>query len=163
MLNDVYQTNAMLAEPDRKDQSLLGFYAHVQGYGDLDGNFGHWIGYPPSQWIEGFLIHPPLGLDPKDLEYQAIIDNSWDTPWFSAGEFCGSRGLEFPIAGFRIRLNGFAKNSYAVTYMGKFMDGEITGPITSQGRCASKTGMPLVALYINLFPKAEADNAEKCV
>jgi hypothetical protein len=156
--SEKHQSAVQLPNMALPDKNRSDVRVHVQGHGDVEGGFGHWIGCAPSQWIEGFSIVPPAGLDNEDLEYQAIIGICWDTPWCTGGTFCGSRGIEFPIAGFSIRLNGPAASSYMLTYTGQFMDGEVVGPITPQGRCVSKTGAPLVALRIDWVLKTEADN-----
>ena len=68
---------------------------------------GDWLGEKGSKrWIEGFGIAPTKLLEPKDLEYQAVLGKGWLSPWVEGGQFCGSRGMALPILGLRLRLRG---------------------------------------------------------
>jgi len=72
--------------------------AHVQKTGDVGQDFGTWLGTKGSKlWIEGFGISPPEGLQPEDIEYQAVLGKGWMSPWVTAGKFCGSRGMALPL------------------------------------------------------------------
>jgi hypothetical protein len=56
--------------------------AHVQRTGDMPGRIGEWVGTRGSGlWIEGFSLAPHDGIEPSDVEYQAVLGRGWLSPW----------------------------------------------------------------------------------
>jgi hypothetical protein len=150
-----------LVQPGREDTSattafaaqaseMLTLLAHVARAGDVAVGGGVWAGrLGGGVAIEGFAVTPGGAIKPDDIEYQAILGSDWATPWHSAGDFCGSRGLSLPILGARVRLRGEAAKSYSVNYWGNFIGvGEI-GPIADGAVCAA-AGAPLEAFRVVL-------------
>jgi hypothetical protein len=122
--------------------------AHVRNTGDVSGPGGRVLGVPGSNApIEGFAVTPGTGLTQDDIEYQAILGNSWNTPWFAAGEFCGSRGMLLPLLGVRIRLKGAAAEVFTCRYVGHFQGR--AEPVTAEDGAACAAGdAPLEALQV---------------
>ena len=128
--------------------------AHIQKTGDVGQDFGTWLGAKGSKlWIEGFGISPPDGLEPEDIEYQAVLGKGWTSPWVTAGKFCGSRGMALPLLGFRVRLSEKASRSHTVTYSATFTDGTEVGPVSDGEPCDSVNLTPLEALNISVEKK----------
>jgi hypothetical protein len=136
--------------------------AHIQTRGDVGANFGDWLGHRGSQnWIEGFALSVPDGINPGDLSYQAVLGRGWLSPWFDAGQYCGSRGVALPLLGFRMRLQGAAAEEYEISCSAAFIDGTSCGPVGSDETCESASLAPLEALLINLTPKARKSGKAK--
>jgi len=133
----------------------LTLLAHIRNSGDVTGPGGRWLGTAGRNApIEGFAVSPGPAVAPGDLEYQAILGNSWNTPWFTAGEFCGSRGMLLPLLGFRVRLKGTAAEAFEVRYMGSFAGG--SSPVTGQdGEACTQGDSALEAIQI-VIVKREA-------
>jgi Clostridial hydrophobic W len=128
--------------------------AHVQKTGDVGQDFGTWLGKKGSKlWIEGFGISPPEGLQPEDIEYQAVLGKGWMSPWVTAGKFCGSRGMALPLLGIRVRLSEKASRTHTVTYSATFIDGTEVGPGVDGEPCDSANLAPLEALNISVERK----------
>ncbi len=130
---------------------LLRTTVHFQSRGDVVADSGSWIGQLGDLLpIEGFQLEA-AGLNPGDITYQGVMGQDWVTPWFEAGEYCGSRGLNLPILGYQIRLSEEASQRFTVEYYGIF-DGAITiGPLMD-GVC-SADGKSLTALCVSLRQK----------
>jgi hypothetical protein len=129
--------------------------AHIQTRGDIGAKFGEWLGEQGSQnWIEGFAVAAPEGIDPADLSYQAVLGRGWLSPWVEAGQYCGSRGMALPLLGFRIRLQGKAAEQFDITCSASFIDGTSAGPVGDDETCESESLAPLEALQVSLTPKA---------
>jgi hypothetical protein len=125
--------------------------AHFQSLGDVSGKLGEWIGQPQSgRSIEGFQLTPPVGIDPNDIEYHAVLGTNWLSPWLKSGQFCGSRGLALPLRGFNLRLIGAAARQYSCVYSARFVDGSQSGPVISGQVCMAATMAPLEAFQIVL-------------
>jgi len=130
--------------------------AHVRGIGDLKTIGADWTGRPNGNApIEGFAIMPIGMIGEDSLEYQGVLGNNWNTPWFSAGEFCGSRGLALELLGFRLRLKDSAAAEFECNYWGSFVGKGIIGPI-ADGEVCEAEGAPLEALRIVITPRAAA-------
>jgi hypothetical protein len=128
----------------------LTLVAHVERAGDITVQGGSWVGQPGSRGaIEGFAITPGAGIDPADIEYQAVLGSDWTTPWLAGSEFCGSRGLSLPLLGVRIRLRGDTARDFTCTYWGSFVGAGESGP-TQEGAVCAKGGTPLEALRVVL-------------
>ena len=130
--------------------------AHVRNTGDVTGPGGRWLGVPGSNApIEGFAVTAGGDLAPGDLEYQAILGNSWNTPWFSGGEFCGSRGMLLPLLGVRVRLKGEAQARFTCRTIGRFVGR--AEPVTgADGEACVAGDAPLEALQVVVVPRDEA-------
>jgi hypothetical protein len=127
--------------------------AHVSGVGDVRRRQGQWLGVAGSgKTIEGFAVEPEALLDPKAVEYQAILGNNWSTPWFAGGEYCGSRGLLLPLLGFRVRLAQAAAD-YECLYWGQFIGGQTTGP-HHDGEACQAGDAPLEAIQVVIRRRA---------
>jgi hypothetical protein len=128
--------------------------AHIQTRGDVPGPFGEWIGETGSQnWIEGFAINAPEGIDPADLSYQAVLGRGWLSPWVEAGQYCGSRGMALPLLGLRVRLTGDAAEQYEISCSASFVGGAAAGPVGNDETCEAETLAPLEAIQVTLAPR----------
>ena len=134
----------------------LRLLVHVEGVGDRAQAGSEWAGDTSGQRsIEGFAITLPVGMAASDLEYQGIMGEDWRTPWFEAGAFCGSRGLQLPLLGFRIRLVGQAAERYECRASGHFARVGPVGPVGSGEDC-SADNMPLTAMRVEILPREAA-------
>jgi len=128
--------------------------AHIQGQGDVGARFGDWLGERGSKnWIEGFSINAPAGIDPADLTYQAVLGRGWLSPWMEAGQYCGSRGMALPLLGLRVRLSGDAADLYEVSCSATFIGGTSAGPVGNDETCEGTTLAPLEAIQVILSPR----------
>ncbi len=128
--------------------------AHIQTRGDVGAKFGTRLGDAGSQnWIEGFAIAAPEGINPADLSYQAVLGRGWLSPWVDAGDYCGSRGMALPLLGLRVRLTGAAAEAYDLSCEVSFIDGTSAGPVGSDETCEGENLAPLESILINLTPK----------
>ncbi len=144
--------------PDAVAQSGTGatMLVHVEGVGDHTTSADDWVGDTTGQRaIEGFALGLPAGMNSSDLEYQGIMGEDWRTPWFEAGAFCGSRGLQLPLLGFRLRLVGDAAERYDCKAYGQFARQGAIGPIASGEDCHADN-MPLTAMKVEITPKDTA-------
>jgi hypothetical protein len=137
-------------------QQRFDMLAHIQTRGDVGAKFGTWLGEPGSQnWIEGFAIAVPEGIDAADLSYQAVLGRGWLSPWVEAGAYCGSRGMALPLLGLRVRLTGAAAAEYDVTCSATFVGGTSAGPVGNDETCEGAELAPLEAFMVTLTPKGK--------
>ncbi len=142
------------AHPPAAPTDTMNVVAHIQSHGDVGAKFGDWLGEPGSQnWIEGFSITAPEGIDPADFTYQAVLGRGWLSPWVEAGQYCGSRGMALPLLGLRIRLNGAAAEQYEISYSASFVGGAEAGPVGNDETCEAETLAPLEAIQVVLTPR----------
>jgi len=140
--------------PAREKVDLM---AHIQTRGDVGAKFGVWLGERGSQnWIEGFAVAAPEGMDPAELSYQGVLGRGWLSPWVEAGQYCGSRGMALPLLGLRVRLQGEAAENYELTVEASFIDSTTAGPVGQDETCEGSTLAPLEALKVTLTPKKKA-------
>ncbi len=119
-------------------QPRVEILAHIQRHGDLRFNDGDWAGCVGQRvWIEAFAITPMGGLEAEDLEYKGLTANGWETPWMTAGNMCGSRGLGTPLIGFSIRLRGAAAERFDCVYEGAFVSGHCSTAGRNGSPCRS--------------------------
>ena len=146
---DTIATPATQQSPESQAAEVL---AHVKNAGDVRGGLDAWVGTPRSgRWIEGFCIMPPADIAPDEIEYKAVFDHTWSSPWTTAGQFCGSRGVSLPIFGFGVRLLGAAAQTYSCDYSATFLDGAMAGPVSDGALCeAAGSLVPLEAIRITL-------------
>jgi len=136
--------------------------AHIQRAGDVGVRFGEWLGTKGSkQWVEGFGIAAPQGINAEEIEYQAVLGRGWLSPWTTAGKFCGSRGMALPLLGFNLRLRGKMAERFDCAYAGTFTDGTEVGPVPAGRACEAPSLAPLESLRIDLVPRAQAASAAK--
>ena len=141
----------------RIPDGALTLTVHVEGHGDRTAAAGVWGGDTGGQRsIEGFSISLPAGMSASDLEYQGIMGEDWRTPWIEAGAFCGSRGLQLPLLGFRLRLVGEAADRFDCRAHGHFARRGVVGPVSSGEDCHADS-MPLTAMMLEITPKAAAE------
>ena len=134
---------------------------HVEGVGDRLEPSNEWVGDTSGQRaLEGFALSLPAGMDPADLEYQGIMGEDWRTPWFEAGAFCGSRGLQLPLLGFRLRLVGEAAARFDCQAYGQFARAGVVGPVASGEDCDADN-LPLTAMKVEITPKVVQPAAPK--
>ncbi len=127
--------------------------AHIQAIGDQLKPNGEWAGDGGGEHpIEGFQIDVPDDVLAAEIEYQAVMGEDWRTPWFNAGTFCGSRGLELPLLGFRVRLTGQAAEQYACTAWGRFATGAVVGPVRASEEVEADR-MPLTGMRVEFTRK----------
>ena len=128
--------------------------AHIQSRGDVGAKFGDWLGERGSKnWIEGFALQAPEGVDPSELSYQAVLGRGWLSPWSEAGQYCGSRGMALPLLGLRVRLTGEAAEQFELSCMATFVGGATAGPVGNDEACEGDTLAPLEAFQITLTPR----------
>jgi hypothetical protein len=153
-LLDGQAPTAPVAPPAPTPAERRELLAHIQSRGDVGAKFGEWLGERGSQnWIEGFSISAPEGIDPADLSYQAVLGRGWLSPWVEAGEYCGSRGMALPLLGLRIRLSGDAAEQYEVSTSASFIGGTSAGPVGNDETCEGDTLAPLEAFQVTLSPR----------
>ena len=146
-------TAAPVAAPGATGMTL----AHVEGRGDLSSPSEEWVGDTAGlRSIEGFALTLPPGMEGSDVEYQGIMGEDWRTPWFEAGGFCGSRGLQLPLLGFCLRLVGEAADKYDCAVYGQFARVGEVGPMGSGEDCSAEN-MPLTAMRVEITPKQAAE------
>ncbi len=135
--------------------------AHIQTRGDIGTRFGDWLGEQGSgHWIEGFVISPTNGIALADIEYQVVLGRGWSSPWVEGGQFAGSRGMNLPILGLRVRLLGEAAKSFELRYAAHFIDGSEVGPVGLGEACESAALVAVEAIRIEITPKIAADVSE---
>jgi hypothetical protein len=123
--------------------------AHIQRAGDVPGRIGEWVGTRGSgQWIEGFSLAPHDGIEPSDIEYQAVLGRGWLSPWIEGGKFCGSRGMALPLLGLKVRLKGAAARTYECNCSASFVDGSAVGPVPGGETCEAESLAALEAFQI---------------
>jgi Clostridial hydrophobic W len=131
--------------------------AHVQRTGDVPGRIGEWIGTRGSGlWIEGFSLTPRDGVEPDDIEYQAVLGRGWLSPWIEGGKFCGSRGMALPLLGLKVRLKGAAARTYECSCSGSFVDGSAVGPVPGGETCEAESLAALEAFQVLIHRRGGA-------
>ena len=131
--------------------------AHIQSRGDVGARFGNWLGEPGGgNWIEGFAIAAPEGIEPRDFSYQAVLGRGWLSPWVEAGQYCGSRGMALPLLGLRVRLQREAAQRFELSCSASFIDGSTAGPMGSDETCEGVKLAPLEAIQVTLTPRLDA-------
>ena len=126
---------------------------HLETVGDISQPSHDWVGDTSGvRSIEGFALTLPAGMETSDLEYQGIMGEDWRTPWFEAGAFCGSRGLQLPLLGFRLRLVGAAADRFECRAYGQFVRSGVVGPVGSGEDC-NADNMPLTAIKVAIVAK----------
>ena len=145
--------------PKERDADVM---AHIQGAGDVPGQFGEWIGKRGSRaWIEGFGVSDKGPIAPGDLEYQGVLGRGWLSPWVENGKFCGSRGMALPLLGLNLRLKGAAAKQYTVRYSATFIDGSAVGPVEEGIACEAPGLAAMESVLIELVPKSERSGAAR--
>jgi hypothetical protein len=143
-------------------QERMDLLAHIQTRGDVGAKFGKWLGEQGSNnWIEGFAIAAPDGIDPEDFTYQGVLGRGWLSPWVEAGQYCGSRGMALPLLGLRVRLTGAAAEQYDISVEASFVGGETAGPVGNDETCEGETLAPLEALQVTLTPRTRKTGKAK--
>jgi Clostridial hydrophobic W len=143
--------------PKEKDADIM---AHIQGAGDVPGQFGEWLGKRGSRaWIEGFGISDKGPVGPGELEYQGVLGRGWLSPWVDNGKFCGSRGMALPLLGLNVRLKGAAAKEYTVRYSATFIDGSAVGPVDEGTACEAPGLAAMESFLVELVPKADRSGA----
>ena len=138
--------------------AVLQVMVHLEGQGDRTERAGVWAGDTGGQRsIEGFRLTLPAGMPASELEYQGIMGEDWRTPWFEAGAFCGSRGLQLPLLGFCLRLVGDAADRFECRASGQFARHGVVGPVGNGEDCHADN-MPLTAMMVELTPKEPASD-----
>ena len=131
--------------------------AHIQTRGDVGAAFGDWLGEQGSgHWVEGFSITPGNGIELTDIEYQVVLGKSWSSPWVEGGQYAGSRGMNLPILGLRIRLLGEAAKAFDLSYAARFIDGS-EASATNGEACESAALVAVEAIRVAIVPKALRD------
>lgn len=124
---------------------------NLQGGRDICGKFGDWLkDESASQCIEGFSIALPNDLVTTDIMYKAILSATWESPWHFAGEYCGTRGIDFPICGVKIELSARAAAMYQLSYSALFLGGVVIGPIPPGKACVCADYRNMTGLRIEL-------------
>jgi hypothetical protein len=136
--------------------------AHIQGAGDVPGQFGEWVGKRGSRtWIEGFGISDKGAIGPGAVEYQGVLGRGWLSPWVENGKFCGSRGMALPLLGLNVRLKAAAAKEYTMRYSATFIDGSAVGPVNAGLACEAPGLAAMESFLIELVPKSEQPGTER--
>jgi hypothetical protein len=134
--------------------------AHVQRTGDVPGRIGEWIGTRGSGlWIEGFSLMPRDGVEPNDIEYQAVLGRGWLSPWIEGGKFCGSRGMALPLLGLKVRLKGAAARTHECSCSASFVDGSAVGPVPGGETCEAESLAALEAFQVLIHRRGGAQGS----
>lgn len=145
------------APPVRPAPVPVDVIAHIRTRGDVGASFGEWLGEAGSgQWIEGFGITPQVGLAASDIEYQVVLGRGWVSPWVEGGQFAGSRGMNLPVLGLRVRLLGEAAKSHELRIEAHTITGVAIGPVGDGEACEAAELVPLDAVRITLQPRGAA-------
>ena len=149
---DDVRPDASVAAPSEPTHRLK-MIAHIQNAGDISFQEGRWAEGPNgTSLIEGLLIEGQGSISNLDIEYQGIIGRDWHTPWEAGGKFCGSRNLNLPFEGFRVRLVGDAALRFDCAYSGRFVGDIQVGPLLNGDACDAG-GASLQSLQLSLLPK----------
>jgi hypothetical protein len=132
--------------------------AHVKHLGDIGAKFEQIVGQPGSQrYIQGFSINGPQFEDKNSLMYQAYLGNNWLSPPFKSGEFCGSRGMDLALLGYKVKCSEEFSMSYDIEYFGYFSDGSRVGPCGNDEPCRSNVpNAELEAMMVSIRPRGRA-------
>jgi hypothetical protein len=131
--------------------------AHVQRTGDVPGRIGEWVGTRGSGlFIEGFSLMLRNGLNPGDIEYQAVLGRGWRSPWYEGGKFCGSRGMALPLLGLNVQLKGTAAKTHECSYSATFIDGSAIGPVLAGVPCETENLAALEAFQLVIHHRGAA-------
>lgn len=151
-------TAAVAAPVDNRAADVI---VHVRNRGDIRGHFGEWVGdLTGSLWIEGFTIATPATIEAPNLQYQAVLGKGWTSPWVAAGEYCGTRGLQIPIQGLRLRLDDGSRKDAAklaskLAVSLRYADGTVQETLPVGTLCALDPLQPVIALRVELIAAPE--------
>ncbi len=135
------------------EESTIDMIVHLRNKGDVRGSFGEWVGDPNGElWVEGFTITPPASLLVGKLEYQSVLGKGWTSPWVGVGAFCGTRGLQIPIQGLRLRLDDRDERSPSLLVSAKFTDGTVKEAVPFNTFCSLDPLQPVTALRLDVVP-----------
>lgn len=102
---------------------------HVQNTGDIYAVAGSWCGVPGSLLaVEGLVVMAPEGLPIEDLSYQSVQPDGTLSQPVRSGEFCGTRGRNEPLRGFRIQLSRSAERRWRCKCWVRYTNGIEAGP-----------------------------------
>ncbi len=149
------QTAAPLPAPTPEPAApvAMDVLAHIRKRGDVGAKFGDWLGNKGSGlWIEGFAVAPTNGIAIGEIEYQVVLGRGWMSPWVEGGQYAGSRGMNLPILGLRIRLLGNAAKSFNMRYSATFVDGSAMGPVASGEACEAPSLAAVESIMIEITP-----------
>jgi Flp pilus assembly protein TadD len=134
--------------------------AHIQNQGDTISNLEGWAGTPGSKLaVEGFtILESPASLAAGFTCQAVLADMSLAAP-VGVGDFCGTRGENMPLYGFRVSIDAKAVANLEVACEAWFLDGEHIGPVPAGTMCKAKSPAPLEAFRI-LFADAARGHAE---
>jgi hypothetical protein len=123
---------------------------HFQNQGDVVTQGGTWLGQTGSGCaIEGVMLTSMI--DIPGLTYQGLLEDGVMTPPVRWSEFCGSRGQNTPLLGFRINLDDAARGRVISQCSATFIDGSVAGPAPAGEICQSEVPVPLESLRIELY------------
>jgi len=146
---------AAAAPAVRREALKLAVLVHVERLGDVTVGPGAWAGAPALDCaVEGFQLDPQHEFAAVALEYQAILGEQWQTPWFRSGEFCGSRGMSLALHGYRVRVVGEAAGAFACRYWGAFGAGAEVGPVQDGEACSGGDAL-LTGLRVEIVPRQD--------
>lgn len=112
--------------------------AHVQQRGDLPFVDSAWAGCVGERLrLEAFAVSALDQLPADLIEYKAVTENGFETPWISNSAWCGTRGMGVALLGFAIRIKPAAAAAFDCEYSGAFMSGTVVGPVRNGAPCRS--------------------------
>ncbi|WP_279355919.1 hypothetical protein, partial [Fundidesulfovibrio agrisoli] len=127
---------------------------HIQNIGDQVAEDGQPAGLPGSKLRLEAVAMLAEGLDSDALEYAAISHDGRLTPWASAPQFCGTRGMGMPLLGFVARLKGQTEAKYDICYSGTFIQaGQMAEVRNGEFLQSVQPGDILESLRVRIVPK----------
>jgi len=145
------KTKQFNSEKTAQELAEFDVLIHLEGSGDITGEFGSWIGdINGARFIEGFMIKLKNQIELDGICYEAVLGQNWNSPTFKLGAYCGSRGLNLPLLGLRLLAPKNAK--YQISYYAAFANGTTLGPIQDDRYCTSGSELsPLTAIKIDIL------------
>ena len=134
----------------------LDIVTHVQNVGDVSAPLGAWAGSPEQRnWVEAFIITPVEGLPANAIEYKALNNTGFETPWISGGNLCGSRGQNSPLTGMAIRLTGSYAERFECAYEILYLSGTRSPSLSNgQPHRSDRVGDPIQAFVLRITERA---------
>jgi GT2 family glycosyltransferase len=133
---------------------------HIRTRGDMTFTDAPWAGrVAPGLWIESFSIQPLKHMTAQDIEYKGLTGTGFETPWLSADQNCGTKGISVPLVGFAMRLKpGPVTSAYECEYFGYYRSGVTVGPLGNGSPCRSMVANdPLEGIQIRIVKRSETE------
>jgi hypothetical protein len=124
---------------------------HIAYRGDVWFHSDEWgDAAAPEQWIEGLVVKLGDGINPSEVECQAVGADGTPSEVVAGGEFCGSRGKRKPLHGLTMRTSKYSARHWNFEYFGRFADDTQVGPIREGGVCRAASGAALTGVNVRI-------------